>query len=511
MRPARVIAGVALAAAFLGSYARLWLGIDFTDESLYVSLPDAFLRGHLPFRDELMPLTAPIVTTPLAWAFETVTGGKEGIVLFFRHMYFVASALCAGLAFLTFRRLVDTVTAVLLAAVFLAYLPFLIPNLSYDTQPSFAFFAGSLCVLHAAWGERAGPWYLAACVLQAVAAFSYPTLFPACALSLATGLWLVRSRGNAGDFRRATLALALVGVVSIAVVAVCWKLLGPERLAETMKYMGSLNAHEFSLGKLRQLLRLRAIRIPASMVMMALTALGPLAYFRLPPGEREPFRLVAIALYLPACVAGVIFGWTSSNGVMVSAIGLQAAALSTLAVASRLGARRPIAVALGMTLVVAALVASQYGWIYRDDPTPRLTTRMTEGPFRGLYTTPAKAAFLSQVARDVAAASAGARTILFFDGFPAGYLMTPLLPLTRAIWVVNFAHYTSVDRSLYTRYYEKRGELPDVVVEMKRLPLATDDLENAVPEGADGLREFFRRAGYREFIRRDKYVVWNKP
>ncbi len=52
-RPLRLGVVAIFGITALAVYARLYFGIDFTDESYYAALPYAFSLGHRPLQDEL--------------------------------------------------------------------------------------------------------------------------------------------------------------------------------------------------------------------------------------------------------------------------------------------------------------------------------------------------------------------------------------------------------------------------------------------------------------------------
>jgi hypothetical protein len=161
---------------------------------------------------------------------------------------------------------------------------------------------------------------------------------------------------------------------------------------------------------------------------------------------------------------------------------------------------------------VAVLVAFQTIPPYRDDARESLTTRVsTHGPYRGLFTTLEKAEYVQAVSDAVDRAAAdpvpvrpvtgatGARTIFFYDLFPAGYVMTSLRPQTNTLWTLPLSMSPGSDRQSTVDYMASHGD-PDVVVHMKNLMITRDHFFHAQDVPGDPLDAYvksprFERAG----------------
>ena len=121
--------------------------------------------------------------------------------------------------------------------------------------------------------------------------------------------------------------------------------------------------------------------------------------------------------------------------------------------------------------LVAIGVALQYLSVYRDASMRHLTVGVTDGAYAGLYTTREKRDFLAALDRDLAAVSASSCRIVFYDTFPAGYLLGHGRSATNATWLVDVADDQEADyQRVLLRYYEQSG-LPDIVVRLDRIPL----------------------------------------
>ena len=79
------------------AYFRLFVGVNFTDEAFYSSLPYSFALGLKPYHEELnITQNAGILLTPLYWLYVQLVGSPIGLILFNRHLYLRCSCSAAG-------------------------------------------------------------------------------------------------------------------------------------------------------------------------------------------------------------------------------------------------------------------------------------------------------------------------------------------------------------------------------------------------------------------------------
>src|SRR6266481_8410426 len=115
----------------IAAWKRLSYGVDFTDEAFYAAMPYGFALGNHPFVDEhTVQQTAAVLVTPLVRAHRT----NEGLVLFLRRGWLALALLTAWTAFASLRKLVPLEAAIAAAIVPIAFIPFSIPSLSYNTM-----------------------------------------------------------------------------------------------------------------------------------------------------------------------------------------------------------------------------------------------------------------------------------------------------------------------------------------------------------------------------------------
>ena len=196
-------------------------------------------------------------------------------------------------------------------------------------------------------------------------------------------------------------------------------------------------------------------------------------------------RRLLVLVWLPAAVAGVTTAISSGNGPISVAIGFFPGLIVT-AVLLRLALQQvPWADVAPAVVLLAIGVGLQYLSVYRDSGIQHLTTRVDDGPYAGIYTTSVKRDFLATLDRDVSAASGPDCRIVFYDTFPAGYLLGHGRPDTNATWLLDVA---DDQKARYQRllldYYASHGGLPDVVVRLDSFPLgATDATEQDYAPG----------------------------
>jgi hypothetical protein len=183
---------VVSAAAF--TWFRLFVGMDLRDESFYVLVPWRWALGDTPFMQEQSLAQIPgFVMYPFAKLFAVIRDyDVTGYVLYMRHLYLFMMIGVAVAVFLLLRRLVRWELAALAATVYVTYIFWATPQLSYNT------IALAFLTLGAALGAwvvlfgRGRRFALASGVAFAVAVAVYPSLlfiipFYAVFLALAQG------------------------------------------------------------------------------------------------------------------------------------------------------------------------------------------------------------------------------------------------------------------------------------------------------------------------------------
>jgi hypothetical protein len=543
------VLAVFAAVAVIGFMAwRLRFGVDLRDEAYYSALPYRFVLGDRPFVDEMNLLQLPaLLVYPLVKAYVALEGSSAGIVLFMRVAWIVfAGGLAAG-AFAFLRTLMRWPVALVASLFAFVTVPYNIPSLSYDTLGMGLLAAGMLLGAHAVVNGRRRWWLIAAGLAHGLAAVAYPTLALGVVAYAAALVALYR--------RRAPGALAAyLGGLAPAVGALGGLVLNvaPARVRAAWRYTSSLAGYGGGQRKLdvmlqqaqlflpRQTLLLGGLAVSLALVLLlgsrGLPALLLPAALLFPVHGFWPYAhgLVAITLIgvvglvtgvcllaeerarrllvwgvLPALAAGLVTGYTSTNGFINAGIGFFPAVFATaglLAIASRhiaLGREgnevvAAWAVAIPLVLLLAGFAAAQYSSVHRQPGQQTLSTRIPGGPFAGLYTTRSKARYEEQLRADVVAFVPRDRCVLFFNDFPAPYLMTSARPAAQALWLSRSDDMLRPRANPIVRWWESTGRYPDVAFRFSyshygRYPV---------------VRDFIAPPRYRLLVQRPWYEVW---
>lgn len=519
-----------LALVALVVYVRLYFGIDFTDESYYTALPYSFALGHRPLVDELavhqfagMLLRAPVDLHLL------IVGSSTGLVLTMRHVHF-AAALAAALFFRGFGiAIFGRRTAGLLGSVALAYVPFNIFGLSYNTIASLASMTGAVLLAGACLDRGRPSRVFFATLALALACFAYPTLSIAIGPCLLLALAQIRRLKGAAIGRQAL--IWCLAAVSVSAALALWQLIsvgGLDALDGVFALNQALAAQGGGAVKIARLAKEAAVQKVYLTGLLVLLAGITLAYARLGGGrwiliasglfgplllalhqlhvhDKEPqtsasFVLSAMGLAAPfalrsvrgrvledrwvslslvtalSVLSGVTVAWSSANGLHNAALGLLPAALIFLGGLQLLGPiseQRSGAAALALTLLICSLLGFQLTQLwtktYRAGPMRSLTEVVPQGPWKWIRTTPSRARLIEQLSRDIEETRGDSQTVLFFDYFPAGYLMSDLEPRTPAIWLFpgHCCQGTPAAREVYAAAFEDERRLPDLNVRMR--------------------------------------------
>lgn len=493
---------------------RLFYGVDFTDESLYAVIPYRYVLGARPFVDELFfQQISTFFVYPWVKLFYFVTGGMTGLILYLRFVWLAFMVFVGMVVWLSTRRFVGWVSALLISLPCVAFIYFAIPALSYNTL-GFGFLTIGFFIAFQAVASDKTKWLPAAGAAHCLAIVAYPTLAVAIAIF---GVALVATTRKPGPIVRYVAG----GLVVAAVFALGALAAGPSHIIASYRATKAIGAYGGGLDKMTAILSAfwtnflgkKVVAVVLVLILLGkksnpkaaglilvllplaalsfvgyplylysigyisyLCLLGPVVFlfvWRNPLASRI-FWLV----WVPAFAAGLATAFTSSNGYWAAGIGFFPGLLATLillwfAINELRGTanKRTFGLCvLALTLPVVILLSTQFAMrAYGDDGLLDLTARVSSGGFAGMYTTIAKRNYMENLERDLKDTRGSARTVMFFDGFPAGYLLTDLEPFTDWCWLPPSKLYPHADRRTTVRYYENAGRYPDIVVKMKNI------------------------------------------
>lgn len=504
-----VVAWLAGLACLVALALRFRLGTDVTDESFSIALPYRFALGDKPFVDELsIQQTTGILLWPFVFVFVKLNRGPTGIVIFFRVLLFVFKGLAAFSVYLAATRwLKSRGAAIAVAFVAIPFVQASIPNIGYNALSMIFVTAGTfLCA--AAVSETGSRFWLLyfAGLCHGFAAFSYPPITPtalvatvlvfACmpnrrlealgafvaggATAIALTLPSFRHAGIAGIKR----SLGPYGGTSaVAPGDPMTKMKGVvEALSKEMSFFVPYAAIAAGFAAV---LRARAVSVAVvgGCILAALLASHNLprdavigshtviatAFFApvllvLARPDSKIIRGAALIIG-PSVTAGLLAGFTSSQGPIAAAHALHATmVLSVLLAVRALEAAR----ADSMTCLVpplaltAALVVHDYEFVYRDGALATLTEPVKRGPFKGIRTTPERARAFEEYSRIIDRYDdPQGRTLVLYEA-PGYFLFSKRPPGGHAVWEASYG-----DTDGVLRYWQQFTNGHSIVVQIK--------------------------------------------
>ncbi|CAN5905450.1 hypothetical protein BH11MYX4_BH11MYX4_32490 [soil metagenome] len=529
--PAGLVAVAISVVTLLTVLSRMRYGIDFSDEAFYLALPVRFALGDRPFVDELnIAQTAGLLIYPFVRVYMAIAG-TTGIFFFIRVLYVVFFGLVGWSAYGLARTRLSPPASLLVGTACVCFIPYGLPGLSYNTL-SMGLFAVGLFVV-ARWlltdvprqSVARSPMFWAG-VAHAAACFAYASLLLAVGTT-ALAIVVLADRERV----RATLLYAAGGAAFCVLVSPLFLAAGGAHLREMLAYSGgsSVTAAFTAAGvsaKLTAFLAqypqlpfaafIAAVSMTVARRYPLLTAiavcflpllgrgsllvgvhgslgfgscfalLGPILSLGL--RDRRSARVLFGAVTLPSLVAGAVSGLSSGNGVTAVGLGMYPGMILTAMIlamfidetlkAGGWPMLRPyLALSPAVVLwVLLGYITAEDG-IYRDGLRAELTAKVTEGPYKGLYTVPMKREFLRTMTADIATYAHGERALFIYD-LPIGYLIANRRPLVTSAWIFTLPSRIEPD-ARYFRSHAKSGDFVIVDHPQPRMPLDRDVLERS--------------------------------
>lgn len=324
MRPNRRNTVLLALAAFmvLGlCFARLFFGVDWTDEAFYAAIPYRFVLGDRPFTDEMnFVQTAGLLEYPLVRVYVALFS-NHGLILALRQAYFLFVAGVGIVAFFALRRVVHWPYLLAGGLAYLSLVPLSLPTLSYDTLSAGLLTYGVLFGLRHLLAKRSRLSLLAGGCCHGLAAVAYPPIAVAGPV-FAAGMWVAASAGRSqtkhGVHRlRDGLPSALwygLGFAAVLIVFGVFLLsIGMQSVLDSVSYTRSIATFGGGVDKLRWIavdtVRLATIWLPLTVPLVAAVVLA---------GRRRRRLRDVLILLVPA--SGVFLVVTGLSAPYVSAM-----------------------------------------------------------------------------------------------------------------------------------------------------------------------------------------------
>lgn len=554
--PATVVALFLFALMAIGSYLRLFIGIGIggaQDEYHWVGSAALSSIGGTPFiNDRYIQQLCGLVYEPLVWLYYQIVG-NTGVLLFVRHLYFLLAASSAWIFYRHYRPKTDPIIALAIACFPLFGVFWGVPSLGYNAIGSLCFGCGSLLALEAL-ETGSSRRLVASAVFFAFALAAYPTLL----LALAT-LWAVILAVRLWTKKPVVKPLLIANSITASLVALFLVSLIWRAGLENVQFAYAFSTAQASLGSFtgkldygfRLMLAfwppLEAV-IPLFFLWLALWWWRGLPWFafaipmtlwiafRDPPesGTFHPplFMMLAIAgaplivrafrrdldkhwmeiVMWTAALISTLFPWWSSMLTIYVTFVTSTYCLPPIFTLART-ARTSLWVSLAAFVITTTLFMHKVVIGNLDDGTTQLEM-MTEGPFAGLMTSPPRATFMTQMLRDLESVRAGANSILFYDEFPLGYLMSDLYPATPTVFMHGLRESYAV-RPWYRWYYSQPLNQPDVIFRFNWYPYNGTKLSvhpDVFKPHHDPFWRFLPEESglYEKVIDRDSYEVYKR-
>lgn len=527
-----IIALILSLTAIIATYIRLYFGVDFIDESYYVTLAYQYSLGAKPFVDDISPLLFGILTLPFIKLYCWLVGSTDGIILFTRHLYFAFNLLAASFVFLAIKNLVKGSTALLIALTCIVFIPFNIPSLSYNTLGSGFFTSGCFLGIWIILYRKKPTYLFFAGICHSLAIFSYPILL------LPSLIFIIIIFFFTPSFQKMRALLGyFFGQIPIALLV--GKLIldaGVEKALVSFKYARSLG-YLSGWNKIISIVKALWIFYPykVTLVLFLITlyfilkvikrtnfanvfllfpllpipiaysgyiqhcgcifSMGYLFYYSiLAPylfsflSRDKKLKIILLIGWLPSFLAGLLTAYNSGNGYANAGLLMVGATISTTLILIKVcknllqnneKIRRDNRQLIAPLLLVIILTLSQYSlpgvhhMVYLEADIQHLNNKIDSGPFRGLYTTKEKKDYLAELSAQLKAVSRPSQKVLFYNNnFPAGYLMTSMRSAINVSFWVDPKNYTREVRKLIISYLQKQLDKNNVIaVRIERLIL----------------------------------------
>ncbi len=272
----------------------------------------------------------------------------------------------------------------------------------------------------------------------------------------------------------------------------------------------------------------REFHAPFTTVPYVLSIIGlgaPFLVFLVRKQIARPERIGITLITSTSILATMGILWSTANGLRNASLGLTPAALAALSCLAIWGAHKwghtnqqdrnatpGWNTMLPFTVVVVSLLFFQVHQLwthaYREFVPSELEETVDRGAFKGIKTTSLKILFMKELETDLERARGDAETVIFFDYFPAGYLMSDLKPRTPGLWLFPNSRIfqgTAQLRDVYAKRLQSHDALPDLVVKMICIP-ARPFTWMKLPEG-DVVSALFEAPEYETVIERPCYTV----
>lgn len=178
-------------------------------------------------------------------------------------------------------------------------------------------------------------------------------------------------------------------------------------------------------------------------------------------------KKVLLALWLPAVVYLLASGVTAFDGInarhpaLVGAVACCLIYIFTILNGKTIGRITLVVFAVLLCLLCGIKL---YGYVYRDEAIGSLTTTVSEGAYKGLKTTEARANGITKLEQNIRKYTDKNDDVLFLDHVPMSYIMTEARHCTPCSGDFAMYTYSVNDPSCYFTYFRETGRTPSKII-----------------------------------------------
>ncbi len=521
---------------------RLTIGVDLADESFYLVTAKSLIFWGQPFVKVLnLAQTSAILTLPFIRIWQSLFHmHNEGLIIWLRSLYLLLSLGTASLLYFYARSRVLRILALIVSFLPVAWIPFGLPSLSYNTIGENFFFIGLLLSCLSFQYPQFTPNPIIRALPFIVSCLAYPTFPVPCVAFL---VLLIIFAGRKEDRRHALMALVVLIVSGLSIVLILALFSGTKEMMEAYffcrTFVTAIQSHKLVILKEQisehyfpvftliallctlghslwssQIVRNISLLVfsimlivvsvlPSSMYVQSHAEVTLIAFFVLPQlfrfRQMPPSTYAAIAA---SYVAGLTTAFSSGNGFQSLCLGaFPAVCLGLCEILHQRGQLRHrlsyVISAFFAAVCCLVLLRSSFECIYgtdRDQDWHSLK-RMPAGPFRFLRTRAEQKEKILALGSDLAPLSRHYGTV-YIAGPPGFYLLSDLKPVDPTLWHISGPHFEKI-KSSFQAFYARSG-LPEVFV-------ATDDAQFGLLNSLD--REYLSRY-YAPYVVRGDYAIY---
>ena len=542
----------------IGAYCRLFVSVGFLglmDEQYWVAAAALSSLGGVPYYNDLhIQQTSSLLYEPFVFLYYKIFG-SYGVILFVRHLYFALALGCAYIYFRFFRAFTDVITALAIASLLIVSTWWAQPSLGYNSIGGLCFGCGALLAVLGV-DQRRWKWLGWSGFFFFLSLGAYPTLLGAL-ISLWAAIAVLRGIAKKPWVRETLFAN---GITILFLGGFLLSLILRTSVNDLMNVYQFSTAHS-SLGsftmKLGYGLWLWYKFLPPWWILGPFFILWlalwkrfdvPWQFFAVPfavmmaikdppePGTfHPPMVMLLVVAGIPllvqaartswkgnwtflalftAAFAGTFFTcWSSALTIYTTFVTSTYALAVVLMMASRSKLYTPW---VALTTMVIPLIIFFHKNVFNQRDDAAITNEvelLTSGPYAGLFTSPERAEFLNQLQSDINESTRGAKSIIFYDEFPMGYLMTDLFPATRTLWMHTLRESYNVKGYIRSYYFDTKNR-PDVIFRFNYY-LIDGKKHWVTPEQFKPYEDVFwdylpREAEYTEVLKRDAYSVFRR-